>query len=70
MSKAPSVETQLRTERRENSELRKQLSAARFEVTNYRTRATKAEQEAAEWKRRFDVLIDKLRLHNEGGQMS
>ena len=34
-------------------------AAARYlvEMTTYRQRATKAEQEAAEWKRRFDQLL-------------
>lgn len=57
MSKLPSPETQLRTERRENKALREQLHAARSDCAAYRTRATKAEQEGAEWKRRFDALL-------------
>jgi hypothetical protein len=57
MSRMPSAETQLRAERRENNALRSQLEAARIDCTAYRTRATKAEQEVAEWKRRFDALL-------------
>ena len=34
---------------------------ARKERDDFRVRATRAEQEAKEWKRRFDVLLDKVR---------
>jgi hypothetical protein len=37
--------------------LTSQLSGTRSLVTDYRARATKAEQEVAEWKNRFDLLL-------------
>jgi hypothetical protein len=53
----PSVETQLRLTR---SELKRSM-VDRLNLTNevagYRRRATKAEQECAEWKARFDLLL-------------
>ena len=53
----PSVETQLGLTR---SELKRSM-VDRLNLTNevagYRRRATKAEQECAEWKARFDLLL-------------
>jgi molecular chaperone GrpE (heat shock protein) len=37
--------------------VRAELNKLRTEVDAYRARATKAEQECAEWKARFDVLL-------------
>ena len=57
MSKAPSVETQLRTAKRDLRYLRKEHQALRDTINTYRTRATHGEQAAAEWKQRFDALL-------------
>ena len=59
MSK-PSAETELRSVKRHNKELQEALIEARGEAANYRQRATRAETDAAEWKRRFDLLLSKL----------
>lgn len=61
MSKAPSEKTQLATERRLVKRLRVEMMEVQRSLTSYRLRATKAEQELAEWKRRFDELL-KLRV--------
>lgn len=53
----PSAETEVRSLRRELAEV-KALSAQRgIEANTFRSRATRAEQEVAEWKRRFDALL-------------
>lgn len=59
MARPPSPETQLRTTRALIRGLEKELARARQQVTDYRARATKAEQESAEWKRRFDILLQR-----------
>lgn len=57
MSKLPSEATQIRT-------LKSQLKRAEADIRvlmskrdEYRARATKAEQEVAEWRARFDALL-------------
>jgi len=57
MSKPPSTETLLRTERARARDLDRMLEIAKKDATYYRVRATTAEQELAEWKRRFDALL-------------
>lgn len=57
MAKAPSADTQLRTLKAQAKDLNKQLDAALVQRDAYRARATKAEQEAADWKQRFDILL-------------
>lgn len=57
MSKLPSEATQIRTLKRELSETRSALANALASMRTYRARATKAEQEVAEWKARFDILL-------------
>ena len=59
MSKPPSAETQLRHLRREFKELAEEMKQVKIEVTQYRGRSQRAENEAAEWKRRFDTLLAK-----------
>lgn len=59
MSKAPSLATQLRTANRALKESAAALDRAQAKLTEYRARATKAEQECAEWKRRFDLLLER-----------
>lgn len=60
MGKQPSVETQLRTAKRDRKEALQLAAELRRDVGTYRARATKAEQEAAEWKARFDKLLEKI----------
>lgn len=57
MSRKPSAETLLRTERRRNNDLRAERDALKANGQVYLSRLVKAEQEAAEWKRRFDALL-------------
>ena len=57
MSKAPSDATLLRQARRDIKELQSELDATRMAQTVFRQRATKAEQDCAEWKARFDLLL-------------
>lgn len=59
MSKSPSEKTQLATARRELKRALQRLQAANASVHEYRTRATRAEQELAEWKARFDKLLER-----------
>ena len=60
MSKKPSPETQLRTATREIHHLISRVAACSTERAAYRVRATQAEQEATEWKRRFDQLLARM----------
>jgi hypothetical protein len=53
----PSVETELRTVKRELREARAALAACRLSEHAYRARATNAEQELKSWKARFDELL-------------
>lgn len=53
----PSEATQLRAARREVKSLQDTLAALRGSENSYRVRATRAETEVAEWKRRFDDLL-------------
>lgn len=57
MSKAPSDATQLRTLKSEFNRLKLEFNQMTTERNAYRTRAGKAEQEAAEWRVRFDDLL-------------
>jgi hypothetical protein len=57
MGKAPSIETQLKSARRMYRNAQKDITDLQASVREYRTRATKAEQECADWKRRFDELL-------------
>ena len=57
MSKPPSTETLLRSERAKVRALTNSLEGAKQLAAHYRARATTAEQELAEWKRRFDALL-------------
>jgi len=59
MAGSPSAETQLKIVRREYKRTIENLQATKKESDEYRARATKAEQEVAEWKRRFDLLLSK-----------
>lgn len=57
MSKTPSAEAQLKTLKRELKDAIQAKERVRMEAEAYRSRATKSEQENAEWKRRFDALL-------------
>ena len=60
MPKPRSGATELRMLRKEFLAMSVQYQNARRDCEVYRVRATKAEQEAAEWKKRFDILLAKL----------
>ena len=66
MSKQPSEKTQLASERRHNKRLLGEMHAVVRERDSYRIRATKAEQELAEWKKRFDLLLARTPPVNGG----
>ncbi len=57
MGRIASPETQLRQARSENKELRKSLTGSQAEAIRYRHRVTTLEQELAQWKERFDLLL-------------
>lgn len=59
MARLPSEKTQLANARRTIRELLQQRSDLELERNKYRIRATQAEQEAAEWKQRFDKLLER-----------
>ena len=59
MSRKPSVETELRTVRAEFKRYRAAYDERIRDCTAFRLRAIKAEEECAEWKRRFDLLLDR-----------
>lgn len=50
-------ETEIRNLKRDVKSLRYELKLADENTRAYRARATKAEQEVAEWKARFDALL-------------
>lgn len=67
MSKAPSAETQLRTARkdlkgacRKNMELAGEINKLRLALAEARGKETKALQEIAEWRKRFDDLLARV----------
>lgn len=57
MARKPSPETTIRYLKRDLAETERRLIAANEKASEYRARATKAETECAEWKRRFDALL-------------
>lgn len=57
MSRKPSETTQLKTAKRELKETKEALGRMQELANNYYGRATKAEQEVAEWRARFDTLL-------------
>ena len=57
MGKIASDATLLRKIKTEQNLLKDTLAAMRVERDTFRVRATKAEQETAEWKARFDILL-------------
>lgn len=57
MPRLASTETQLRTAKARIRQLERALAAAEKNGAEFRSRATRAEQEIAEWKSRFDALL-------------
>ena len=57
MGRQPSEKTQLATARRNIRFFESQMRIVKAEREQYRIRATKAEQELADWKARFDNLL-------------
>lgn len=53
----PSDATLLRQAKSRVKDLERQLVLVKDELTRYRGRATKAEIEAADWRKRFDLLL-------------
>lgn len=64
MAKAQSEATQIRALKRELKNLQSTFTTVCILRDEYRARATKAEQEAAQWRERFDLL---LRRENGNG---
>lgn len=62
MSRTPSEKTQLANAKREIASLRKDLTHWQATAQQYRTRAIQAEQACAEWKTRFDKLLEFRKL--------
>jgi hypothetical protein len=57
----PNDKTKLLTLRREMKETVEELHRVRMDLGGSRARATRAETDAAEWKRRFDLLLSRVR---------
>lgn len=57
MGKQASDKTLLVQERRLTRRLRKEMMEVQSSMDSYRRRATRAEQDASEWKARFDALL-------------
>ena len=57
MSKSPSLETQVKNLRRELKHAKAKISLLDGQIDSYRLYLAKAEQETAEWRRRFDSLL-------------
>jgi chromosome segregation ATPase len=66
MSRKPSAETELRHVKRQLKAHDTALKETRIQLNEYRGRATKAESEAADWRKRFDLLL--ARTANPSGK--
>lgn len=64
MSRVPSDKTRLATLRRDTKRLERELGDTRAALMQYRLRATKAEQDVAEWITRFDRLLKFRKVDN------
>lgn len=62
MAKKPSAVTELRRAKRELAQARMQIGLLKGDCDRHVHRATKAEQEAADWRRRFDDLLMRCKL--------
>lgn len=60
MGKPPSDAMLLKQERRNSRKLEQRCFSLQSELAAFRARATKAEQEAAEWRKRFDQLLGRV----------
>lgn len=58
MSRMPSEKTQLATAKRMIRDLQAEIRNLTGSLNSYRVRATQAEQQTAEWKARFDKLLE------------
>lgn len=58
MSRKPSEKTQLAAAKRMVRDLQTEVRNLDAELRRYRARATQAEQQTAEWKARFDKLLE------------
>ena len=71
MARKPSTETELRRYKGKYHDLNRKLDAMVVERNAFLNRATTAERELAEWKRRFDALLLRTptsRAEPEGGE--
>ena len=59
MAKQPSEATQLRTLRTTLKLAQMERAEAERQCAVFRARASRAEQDASEWKKRFDLLLEK-----------
>jgi predicted nucleic acid-binding Zn-ribbon protein len=59
MSRKASDTTLLRAARSELREQQRQINTMRIELAHYRGRASKAESEEADWRKRFDILLER-----------
>lgn len=66
MGRIASPETQLRKAERENRALHGKLFDMQAQRDTFRSRVTRAEQEVAEWKSRFDRLLERTPKINSG----
>lgn len=57
MARKPSPETELRTLRSQLKHTKAAFEAVVRQRDEYRARATRSEQEAAQWRERFDLLL-------------
>jgi 16S rRNA G966 N2-methylase RsmD len=57
MSRKASDATLLNRAKAELRILQRQVETMKIELASYRGRATKAESEAADWRKRFDILL-------------
>jgi predicted RNase H-like nuclease (RuvC/YqgF family) len=59
MSRIPSDATALKNCRAELRRMNEENGQLKASLSEYRGRASKAEAEVAEWKRRFDILLSR-----------
>lgn len=67
MGRQASDKTMLASERRLVRRLRTEMAEVQTALNTYRFRATKAEQELVEWKKRFDLLLARTPQLSAGG---
>jgi hypothetical protein len=57
MSRKPTPETELKTVKRELRQSQEDAAKWLRDANTYRARAMQAEQECADWRKRFDLLL-------------